>query len=312
MEISEYYPFKSPELRDQYLKAYDQMAEGWPVPSENKLVDTSYGKTFVRISGRAGAKPLVLLHGAAGSSLYWRKNVGALSEHFRIYAIDDLHGSGRSINAPGFLTSDDRVTWLNCLFDALNLGKSICLIGHSFGGWQVSQYALRFSERLDKTVILCPGYTVLPVQAKALARFVPAILIPSRFFSRRLILWLYEDLVKKDRAAVEAFIQILLLASRCFKTRRLTRMTVLSDSNWKSLTIPTLFLVGENEKIYSAHAAVKRLNTVAPQIKTGIIPNAGHDLLLVQTDLVNRKVLEFLTGAGTSAYPAQISTTEDI
>jgi hypothetical protein len=40
-------------------------------------------------------------------------------------------------------------------------------------------------------------------------------------------------------------------------------------------------------KIYSAHSAVKRLKTVAPQIKTEIIPNAGHDLLWVQTDLVN-------------------------
>jgi pimeloyl-ACP methyl ester carboxylesterase len=141
-----------------------------------------------------------------------------------------------------------------------------------------------------------------------LARFVLAILIPSGFFTRRLILWLYEDLVKKDRAAVEAFIQILALASHCFKTRRLTRMTVLSDSEWKSITIPTLFLVGENEKIYPARAAVKRLNTVAPQIKTEIISNAGHDQLLVQTDLVNRKILEFLTSASTAASLSQTST----
>ena len=45
---------------------------------------------------------------------------------------------------------------------------------------------------------------------------------------------------------------------------------------------------------YSAEKAVRRLNTFAPQIKTEIIPGAGHDLTLVQAELVNRKVLEFL------------------
>jgi len=58
--------------------------------------------------------------------------------------------------------------------------------------------------------------------------------------------------------------------------------------------VPTLFLVGENEKIYSAKKAVQRLNEVAPQIETEVIPNAGHDLTIVQAEMVNRKVLEFL------------------
>jgi len=45
---------------------------------------------------------------------------------------------------------------------------------------------------------------------------------------------------------------------------------------------------------YSAEKAVRRLNTVAPQITTEIIPGAGHDLTLVQAEVVNRTVLEFL------------------
>ena len=59
---------------------------------------------------------------------------------------------------------------------------------------------------------------------------------------------------------------------------------------------PTLFLVGENEVIYSGSGAdaVQRLNTVAPQIITEILPDCGHDLTLIQADLLNRRVLEFL------------------
>ena len=70
--------------------------------------------------------------------------------------------------------------------------------------------------------------------------------------------------------------------------------TVLEDKALQRFRVPLLFLVGENEKIYSAQKAVRRLNRVAPQIKTEIIPQAGHDLWVVQADIVTRKILDFL------------------
>jgi pimeloyl-ACP methyl ester carboxylesterase len=39
---------------------------------------------------------------------------------------------------------------------------------------------------------------------------------------------------------------------------------------------------------------VRRLKRVAPQVKAEIIPGCGHDLTMVQADLVARKVLAFL------------------
>jgi pimeloyl-ACP methyl ester carboxylesterase len=55
-----------------------------------------------------------------------------------------------------------------------------------------------------------------------------------------------------------------------------------------------LFLAGENEVIYSAKKAVRRLMRVAPQVTAEIIPGAGHDFTIVQAEMVNRKVLDFL------------------
>ena len=70
--------------------------------------------------------------------------------------------------------------------------------------------------------------------------------------------------------------------------------SMLTDKDLQSLKVSLLFLVGENEKIYSAQKAVQRLHRVAPQIKAEIIPHAGHDLWAVQADLVTRKILAFL------------------
>jgi pimeloyl-ACP methyl ester carboxylesterase len=70
--------------------------------------------------------------------------------------------------------------------------------------------------------------------------------------------------------------------------------SVLTDDQWRSITVPMLFLVGENEKIYSAERAIERLSRVAPQVQAGVVAAAGHDLTVVQADVVNRQVLEFL------------------
>jgi pimeloyl-ACP methyl ester carboxylesterase len=81
---------------------------------------------------------------------------------------------------------------------------------------------------------------------------------------------------------------------RCYKPIRLVNPTVLADEELQSIQVPAFFLVGENERIYSAQKAIQRLHKVAPQIKAEVIPNAGHDLTIVQTEKVNTKVLEFL------------------
>ena len=90
------------------------------------------------------------------------------------------------------------------------------------------------------------------------------------------------------------------VAERCFGHLPIVPATVFEDKVLQDFKVPCLFLVGENEKIYSARKAVKRLNRVAPWIKTGLIPRAGHDLWMVKADLVTRMILGFLSERETS------------
>ena len=293
MEILDYHPFKSREAKEKYLKLYDKNAESWPIPSEVKMVDTSYGKIFVRISGPLDAPPLVFLHGMGNNSLMWQSNIEALSKDYRTYAVDDTYGNGRSIYTETINDGDGFVKWLDELFSALKLGNDINIVGMSYGGWQASQYMLKCGYRVNKVVLLAPAATVLPVSSAFTIRTI-LTLLHIRYFTKSLMHWLMEDLVKKDKKLMKKIINIRFLASKCFKTRRPPVPTVLEDSELQSIKIPVLYVVGENEKIYSASKAVQRINKVAPQIKTEIIPNAGHDLIFVQSEPVNKKILEFL------------------
>lgn len=297
MEITPYHPFRSAKAKEQYLTHYDMRAKAWPVVSETLTVPTSFGQTFVRISGPVGAPPLVLLPSTGGTSLLWIPNIQALSESYRVYAVDNIYDFGRSVYTRSFKSPDDFVNWLDELFSALGLGEKINLMGLSYGGWLTSQYALRYPERLDKIVLLAPAATVLSLPGEWAWRAILAI-IPHRYFLKSMTYWLFEDLTqKKDEASrilVEDMIDDAFMGLRCFKFKMAVHPTVLDDKELQGIKVPVLFLVGENEKIYSAEKAVERLSAVAPQIETEVIPEAGHDLTIVQSEMVNKKILEFL------------------
>jgi len=295
MQLSAHHPFRSAKAKEEYLALYDRQAEQWPVTSESRMAETSYGRTFVRISGAMDAPPLVLLPGASVNSLMWMPHIEAFSACYRTYAVDNIYDIGRSVHRRPLTTSRHYVSWLDELFTALGLGNQVCLMGASFGGWQAGHYAVRFPNRLAKMVLVAPAGIVLPMRLEFFGRGMVAMLHRNLF--RSLMFWMFEDFIRKGEASrrlAEEFVDDTLLALRSFKPRLAVAPTVLSDQELHGLQVPTLYIVGEHEKIYSPQKAIQRLNTIAPQIKTVMIPQAGHDLLRLQTGLINRMVVEFL------------------
>lgn len=300
MNTTTYHPFLSEEAKENYLAFYTETAKQWPVPSETITVPTLYGQTFVRISGPASAPPVVLLHGAGSTSLMWLFNIEKFSQHYRTYAIDSLINTGcvgRSIYTRPITNADESNEWLNQLFDGLGLANNIHLIGASYGGWVASQYALRNSHRLQKAVWIAPAGTVLPFSEAYLQRSMALYMAPNSDTYKAFFRWNFSDFLKQQPDMLDKIVQEFILTMQSFvppNPQEIPILTALSDEELQSITTPTLFLIGENDVLYSAQSAMKRLHTIAPHIKTHLIPNAGHDILLAQTEVVNQHILDFL------------------
>ncbi|OJH40362.1 alpha/beta fold hydrolase [Cystobacter ferrugineus] len=273
---------------------------------------TSYGSTFVRGSGPVDAPPLVLLPGAGATSLMWAANVAALSAHHRVWAMDSIADYGRSEPSRPVHTARDFVTWLDELTTALVPGGRFGLAGVSYGAWIAAQYALTRPERLSALALIAPAGTVMPLGLGFMLRAISCAL-PSRFFTRRFMTWLAHDLSVGDaqsRSQLERRIEEGYLAIRSFKARRLVEPSLLSDEQLRALPSPTLFIVGENERIFPASAAVERLRRVAPGIDIELVPGAGHDVTLVRAEHVTTRLLDlFNAGARresrvSSAHPS--------
>lgn len=154
MERNSWHPFKSTQAKQEYLAFYDRRAKGWPVAYKEHFVNTSFGQTFVRISGVENQSPLVLLPASVFNSLMWIPNIAALSQQYRTYALDNIYDCGRSVYTRTLETAEDLVAWLDELFAALDLGDQINLLGLSYGSWLAHQYTLRHPQRVRRLVLL--------------------------------------------------------------------------------------------------------------------------------------------------------------
>jgi pimeloyl-ACP methyl ester carboxylesterase len=226
----------------------------------------------------------------------WVPNIAALAARFRAYALDTPEETGLSSSRKRITRPAQLHAWLDEVIDALVPAGPVNLAGMSYGGWLAAQYALRNPGRVRRLVLLSPALTVHALSPAMLARAMLSIL-PGAWGRRKFYDWLLADAVNSGpagKAYVDQAVADWVVAERCLKYLHLVPATVLDDAALRSWQTPTLYVVGENERIYPAHAAIARLNRLAPQIKTTLIPRAGHDLWYVQADAVNRAIVEFL------------------
>lgn len=295
-EINDFHPFRSEKAKVEYDAFEEEMAKSWPIQSEERYIQTSMGKTFMRISGPEDGPALILLPGGGSNSLIWHSNIKALSELYRTYALDNIYDYGRSIYTQQIKTGQDYAAWLDELSDSLHLGNDIRMIGYSYGGWVVSQFALYNPERLKQVVLIAPAATVLPFTNEYLIEMVKT-LIPVRYYKKKTMYWVWKDLAAMGEWGenlVEDRIDYYQLALKSFKFKEPVNPTVLTDKEFAEIAVPLFYLVGENETVYDANEAIARLKNVNSKIQTELIRNTGHDLMFTHTDKVNSILIAFM------------------
>ncbi|CAG9799608.1 unnamed protein product [Chironomus riparius] len=109
--------------------------------------------------------PIVLVHGFAAALGFWLQNLDHLAENHPVYAID-LLGFGKS-SRPEFADDADEIEsqFCNSIEEwrkAMQIEKMI-LLGHSFGGFLSTSYAMKYEENIEHLILADPwGFTEKP------------------------------------------------------------------------------------------------------------------------------------------------------
>lgn len=268
---------------------------------------SSYLQQFnFQIFGESGRPKLVFLHGLMGSLRNWRTVIQGIEQEFQILVYDQ-RGHGRSLKPDTGYSPEDYAKDLAEITNELGWEK-FYLVGHSMGGRNALAFSIKHGQRVLKLVIEDIGPDARPGVLNSYQALLDAI--PTPFSSKRAakefflnefqnVPWdrdpkdllgsfLYTNIVETvDGKADWVFSRSGILESVRFGRNK--------DSweEWKSLTVPTLLVRGQNSNELSQETFQKMLD-VQTGAKGVIIPNAGHWVHYDQPVLFQQKLLDFL------------------
>jgi len=289
--------FISLEAEAEFNAAYEAVFRQWPVPYEDLFVPTRFGETHVIACGPQGGAPLILLNPGGGSAAIWSRNIGPLSQHYRIYAVDVIGEMNKSIPTRPLRDHTDLKDWIADLLDGLQI-QSTCVIGNSNGGFFTLEAALLLPERVSKVILISPAATFIQMWAWWEHLFIPAHVIAPIIHSERMVLraydWLWNSFPKEPAYANLNSISKLAGYPRYRPSRNSFSPHVFSDKELRQIQIPVLLLIGDHEVIYDPDRVIQRATRLVRGLRASIVPNANHCAQYTAPEFVNQEILEFL------------------
>jgi pimeloyl-ACP methyl ester carboxylesterase len=291
--------FKTAENEARVMAFYDARLARWPVPYESLTVSTRYGRTHVIASGAPEAPPLVLTHAAGINATVWMPNAAALSRNLRMLAVDTIGELGKSrLDDFDVYPKNGREAsqWLSDLFDGLGI-KDAYLVGSSLGGWYALNHALYAPDRVKRLALLgSMGLPTWRATLNILFRIIFTGMFPSETNKERMIKWLFGSGGLGDEESREAaeWLAYLRLVLDLNIGSRTAMPFPLSNGKLRQLTVPTLLILGENDRIIGeAKKIAARARRHIPRVETTLMANAGHIMAAEKPDFVNEQLLRF-------------------
>ena len=248
---------------------------------------------------------LVLLHGFTGSAENWASHASVFAEYFQVITVD-LPGHGLT-DAPDDLV---RYAMEPVAADVMSLLESITdeaanLVGYSMGGRLALYLALHYASRFQALILesASPG---LKTEAERIERIERDEALADRLerdgiesfvnYWGNIPLFSTQRSLPSDRR-VQLRIQRLKNRSHGLANSLRGMGTGVQPSLWSQLAeleAPVLVIAGELDVKFVEIA--NEMNSLLPDSKMVIVPDAGHTIHLEQVSAFQSAVMSFLWG----------------
>jgi len=124
--------------------------------AQNATVEKSatvFGAKIRYLEAGDQTKPtVILLHGLGAQAESWQLNIAALSQNYRVIALDQI-GFGKSDKPLLKYRVGTYADFLDKFMSELKIEKA-SLVGNSMGGWVAGLFAVKYSSKVEKIVLV--------------------------------------------------------------------------------------------------------------------------------------------------------------
>lgn len=277
-----------------YLNAYERGLTLWPLPYSLNYVKTSFGSTHIIDSGDKAKQPLLLLHGGSMSSTMWYPNVLDWSKYYRVICIDILGDKNKSIPTKPFINRESYSVWLKEVMDSLQIEKA-SLVGLSYGALHALNFALHFPNRLNRVVLMSPAESFLSFKPEFYSYAFG--MVQNEEGVDQFLDWIFANRYLLDEKMKSQLVAGMMWVEKERDTKPKDNgfPYVFTDKELSSVQVPILLLIGEHEVMYNPIEALERAKRFVPQLTAELIAGVGHLMSMEKPELINKRVLSFLT-----------------
>lgn len=225
-------------------------------------------------------RTFVFVHGFGGQAEQWHYQLQTFSVENRVIALD-LRGHGLSDKPSRGYDMPQLVTDLETALTLLKVKGKFVLVGHSFGGAVVTEYALKNPDRVERLILMATAgeFKLQPTLKMALS----------------LPIWLLK--------AIEPFTRKWLFAPP-HVLKQLYFQNMARWEGWKRLSqleVPTLVIRGNRDRVFES-ARFEKVTSSIPGAEEADIGVSGHLVMLERREAVDRAIERFTSGEGRRSW----------
>ncbi len=285
--------WRSAEARETYLVTYREVMAGMPAAREWN-VTTSWGTVHATLfPGPEGSTrtPILLLPGWGAGIPMWRDLLPVLARERPVYAVDALGDAGLSNQSVPLEAPDANAGWISETLTALE-APPVHVVGHSFGGWLATDFALRHPGQTVSLSLFDPVQTFSSLKWEVYLLAIPASipLLPQSWRDAALARIGGNESIDHD----DPLARMIDAGTKGYSSAR-DLPPQFTDAELGSLGVPVYVAMAGNSAVLSdPPGAVRRAEELVPRVEASFWEGATHSLPLEEPEKAGAVVLDFM------------------
>ena len=278
--------YKTDSGKKEIINLYDEKLIDLNIEYQYEIINSSYGKTNIIITGEPSNPPLIIIHGSNGCAPISLETYPNLSTQYQVFAVDVLAQPNKSAETRLSMKDDSYGKWINEIISSLKI-DNVTLVGFSFGGLVILKTLINNEDKIKEVYLASPAYIVNGNPLIALFKvFIPMKRYMKTKKTKFVEKFLSEVFTDRDEFAIKYLSKVFIYFNMDF-----TPVPVITKEEANKIKTPITLIAAKKDIMFPGEKMLKRAAKIFSSVKyTVLLENSKH----VQNRVDNIKIEELI------------------